>query len=443
MSRNSLHRSVHRMLAIRIGAVALMVGAIFASIAYVTGQARLEALVSEIAVVQVDRFNRQVIELFDRAEGIDGAILQEELERFGDGSDRTRLREGHFVLARIFDASGAELAQDVDREHANLDAVNARVDTARFVPLEADERRVVTVDIDDATYVGVAIPMVNSRDEVVAQILGAFAVSDTTLADMRADVLRTVGYVIAIILITAAMIYPIIGGLLGRMSRLTVNLLDANLETLQVLGSAIAKRDSDTDAHNYRVTVYSVALAEAIRLPREQIQSLIKGALLHDVGKLGIRDNVLLKPDKLDADEFEVMKTHVDHGMDITARAAWLADAQDVVGGHHEKYDGAGYPGGIGGEDIPVNARIFAIADVFDALTSRRPYKDPLSFDATMEILGKCRGSHFDPALVDAFAGIAADLHADYGGADDDRARQRLESLSEQYFRSDIAELLR
>ena len=211
---------------------------------------------------------------------------------------------------------------------------------------------------------------------------------------------------------------------------------------MQVLGGAIAKRDSDTDAHNYRVTVYSVALAEAVALPRDQIQSLIKGALLHDVGKLGIRDNVLLKPGKLDAEEFTVMKTHVEHGLDITARATWLADAQDVVGGHHEKFDGAGYPRGLAGDDIPINARIFAIADVFDALTSKRPYKEPLSFDATMEILDQGRGSHFDPDLLDSFAGIAADLYAEYGGQDDDRARRRLDSLSHNYFRTNIEDLM-
>jgi len=150
-----------------------------------------------------------------------------------------------------------------------------------------------------------------------------------------------------------------------------------------------------------------------------------------------------LKPGKLDDDEFTVMKTHVEHGMDITARATWLDDARDVVGGHHEKFDGAGYPGGLAGENIPINARIFAIADVFDALTSRRPYKEPLSFDATMEILDKGRGSHFDPDLLDSFAAIAADLYAEYGGQDDDRAQRRLDSLSQQYFRTNIADLMR
>ena len=369
-------------------------------------------------------------------------IEKEEFENFSAASGGRGIEDGHFVLARILDATGEELAQIIDRGHENLQAVDARVDTAQFITLRSDESRAVTVDINDRTYIGIAVPMVNSSGEVVAQILGAFAVSETTLDRMRGDVLRTVAYVIAIILLTALAIYPVIGRLLGRLSRLTVGLLDANLETMQVLGSAIAKRDSDTDAHNYRVCVYSVALAEAIALSATQIQSLIKGALLHDVGKLGIRDNVLLKPGKLDAEEFDVMKTHVEHGMDITARASWLSDAQDVVGGHHEKFDGAGYPHGLAGLDIPINARIFAIVDVFDALTSRRPYKEPLSFDETMEILARGRGTHFDPSLLDTFATIAADLYAKYGGQEDDRAHRHMESLREKYFRDNIADLM-
>lgn len=442
MTTTSLNTSVHRMLASRIAIVTVVVGLIFATIAYLTQQRALESAISELALLQVDRFNRQALDILDQPEGFDRMIMQEELESFSAASGGTRISAGHFVLARVFDATGSELAQIADEGHANLDAVNARVDTAAFVPLAADERRVVTVEIADRTYIGVAVPMTNSANEVVAQVIGAFAVSATELDRLNREVLRTVAYVVAIILVTALAIYPIIGNLLSRMSRLTVNLLDANLETMQVLGSAIAKRDSDTDAHNYRVSVYSVALAEAVSLPRSEIQSLIKGALLHDVGKLGIRDNVLLKPGKLDDAEFTVMKTHVEHGMDITSRASWLADAQDVVGGHHEKFDGAGYPSGLAGHDIPVNARIFAIADVFDALTSRRPYKDPLSFDAAMEILERGRGSHFDPDLLDAFSNIAGKLYEQFGGHDDDRAKQRLEELSHEYFRSDIAALM-
>jgi len=437
-----MHSSVHRILVTRILAVTLVVSAVFATIAYFNGQDRLESSVAEIALVQVGRFNSEIIDLLERPGEFDRVLMQEALENFSGRSGGTGIDNGHFVLARIFDASGEELAQIADDSHANLAAVNARVDTAKFTPLGPNESRTVTVDINDNVYVGAVVPMMNSKGTVVAQVVGAFAVSESALKTLRSDILRTVAYVVAIILFTAIAIYPIIANLLGRMSRLTLGLLDANLETMQVLGGAIAKRDSDTDAHNYRVAVYAVSLAEKITLPRRQIQSLIKGSLLHDVGKLGIRDNILLKPGKLDDAEFAVMKTHVEHGLDITSRASWLADAQDVVGGHHEKFDGAGYPGGVAGQQIPINARIFAIADVFDALTSKRPYKEPMSYEATMEILEKGRGSHFDPDLLETFATIAADLFAEFGGQDDDRARHRLEELSHEYFRRDIADLL-
>lgn len=171
------------------------------------------------------------------------------------------------------------------------------------------------------------------------------------------------------------------------------------------------------------------------------MQALIKGAFLHDVGKIGIRDVILLKPGRLHEDEFRIMKQHVNHGLDITGRSPWLRDAAAVVGGHHEKFDGSGYPSGLAGENIPVEARIFAIADVFDALTSRRPYKEPLSYEATMEILEEGGGSHFDPALLDAFRRIAPDLHARYSGREDDGMRQELEALTSRYFAAGTASL--
>ncbi|MBF0373703.1 MAG: HD-GYP domain-containing protein [Alphaproteobacteria bacterium] len=190
------------------------------------------------------------------------------------------------------------------------------------------------------------------------------------------------------------------------------DLLDANLNTLEVLGAAIAKRDSDTGSHNYRVTIYSVRLAETLGLDRKMIGALIKGAFLHDTGKIAIPDAILLKPGKLDEAEFTVMMTHVQHGIDIVGRSSWLADALDVVGGHHEKWAGGGYPAGLSGEDIPVNARVFAIADVFDALTSERPYKRPFPLEKSLAILREGAGGHFDPLLIDLFEPLAPDLHA-------------------------------
>jgi putative nucleotidyltransferase with HDIG domain len=442
MPPNPFRASVYRLLVQRLALVAIVVCILFAAIAYVAEQSRIQDVIVDLARIQVQRFNRQVFAIYDDPAGVDESALQQELNRFSAGSGEAELRDGHFVMARIYDESRDQLAQIADSTYPKLDVVEKRLDLAELPPLAKDSIRVVTVRLGGSPFVGVALPMLNSSDEVMGQLIGVFAVSAEAIARTRSDIFRTILYVIAIVLITAVAIFPIIGGLLGRLSALTFNLLDANLETMQALGSAIAKRDSDTDAHNFRVSVYAVALAEKIGLTGLQIQSLIKGALLHDVGKLGIRDNVLLKPGKLDTDEFEIMKTHVKHGMDITSRAKWLEDARDVVGGHHEKFDGAGYPKGLAGQDIPINARIFAIVDVFDALTSKRPYKDPLSFDVTMEILEDGRDTHFDPDILDAFTSIARDLYDEFGGQNDDGPRQRLDAISQRYFKSDINDIM-
>ena len=250
---------------------------------------------------------------------------------------------------------------------------------------------------------------------------------------MRRRIQRAVVLTILTVLTTTLLMYPFIVSLIQRLTRLTEDLLEANIETLKVLGSAVAKRDSDTDAHNYRVTVIAVHLAEAMGLGNEQIRGIVKGGFLHDVGKIGIPDAILLKPGRLSADEFEIMKTHVNHGMDIVKRSAWLHDAVDIVACHHEKYMGGGYPNDLKGEAITVAARIFAVADVFDALTSKRPYKEALSFDEAMRILEEGRGAHFDPEVLDRFKGIAQDLYATLAGRDDE-PRLELERLTDQYF---------
>ncbi len=243
--------------------------------------------------------------------------------------------------------------------------------------------------VDGKPWLRVLVPVVSKAGSRVASLKGIFAFSADAIADFRLRGVRTMAIVILVVLLTAAVTYPIVRRLLGQVTDFSVRLLDANLDVLATLGSAIAKRDSDTHAHNYRVTIYAVRLAEAVGVPPPTIRSLIKGAFLHDVGKIGIPDGILLKPGKLDDAEYALMKTHVEHGRDIVSRSRWLQDAMDVVYAHHEQVEGRGYPRGLAGSDIPVTARMFAIADVFDALTSRRPYKEPWSFEKAMEILAK------------------------------------------------------
>ena len=210
----------------------------------------------------------------------------------------------------------------------------------------------------------------------------------------------------------------------------------SNIQTLKSLGNAIAKRDSDTHAHNYRVTYYSVKIAEAMALPPRQIEDLIKGAFLHDVGKIAISDSILLKPGKLDAEEFRIMQTHVTHGVDIVKGGSWLVQAEKVILHHHEKMDGSGYPHGLAGEAIPLEARIFAVADVFDALTSERPYKQPFGTERSMAIICKDAGSHFDPAIVAIFERIYQACFDAVNGISEQQLEQEFQrSLTPYFFR--------
>jgi response regulator RpfG family c-di-GMP phosphodiesterase len=138
---------------------------------------------------------------------------------------------------------------------------------------------------------------------------------------------------------------------------------------------------------------------------------VVLGAFLHDVGKIGIPDRILLKPGGLTPEETTIMRTHVELGADIVNHSNWLRRSRDIVLGHHERFDGRGFPRGSSGGDIPLGARLFAVVDVFDALTSRRPYKEPFPYDESMRRLRAESGSHFDPVVLEAFEKIAWDCY--------------------------------
>ena len=199
----------------------------------------------------------------------------------------------------------------------------------------------------------------------------------------------------------------------------TRKLSNINGRTLLLLGNTIALRDNDTYHHNLRVMIYSYHFGRSLGLGEESLRDLINGALLHDIGKIGIQDAILHKPGKLDRDEFEAIKTHVNLGEAIIKDADWLGDSVAVVKYHHERYDGRGYPNGLIGDAIPVNARIFAIVDVFDALTCDRPYKTAMSYEKAMAYLLGAKGGHFDPNLVDKFLQLAHWLFDNFANRND------------------------
>lgn len=180
-------------------------------------------------------------------------------------------------------------------------------------------------------------------------------------------------------------------------------------DTLQALGAAIDLRDSRTAGHSRRVTGYSLEIAEAMGLRDRQLLTLERGAYLHDIGKLGIPDHILLKPGPLTTDELAVMQQHVQIGFDMVKGIQFLAEAAEIILTHHERFDGRGYPRGLRGQQIPVGARIFGVADTLDAITSDRPYHRAASFESGCETICRLAGSHFDPEVVDAFLRISLD----------------------------------
>jgi putative two-component system response regulator len=181
-------------------------------------------------------------------------------------------------------------------------------------------------------------------------------------------------------------------------------LLIAYDKTIQGWSDALDLRDKETEGHTLRVTEKTVILARATGLPEEQLKHLWRGALLHDVGKLGIPDSILLKTDRLTDEEWRIMRRHPVHAYEWLHPIEYLQPAIDIPYSHHEKWDGSGYPRGLKGEQIPIAARLFAIIDVWDALTSDRPYRKAMSREAAYEYILSQSGIHFDPRIVELFA---------------------------------------
>ena len=191
-------------------------------------------------------------------------------------------------------------------------------------------------------------------------------------------------------------------------------LRETRLQIVQRLGRAAEYKDNETGMHVIRMSHYSQRLALAAGFDEDWAENLLNAAPMHDVGKIGIPDAVLLKPGPLDDDEWVTMRRHPEIGADIIGEhpSGVLRMARTIALAHHEKWDGSGYPNGLAGEGIPVEARIVAIADVFDALTARRPYKEPWPVPEAVDYIQSQAGRHFDPALVEHFVSLVPELLA-------------------------------
>ena len=173
--------------------------------------------------------------------------------------------------------------------------------------------------------------------------------------------------------------------------------------TLEALGDALDLKDAETEGHSRRVTAYTIAIARKMGLAKEAVDVIARGAFLHDIGKMAIPDDILRKPDKLTEQEMDIMKEHCYRGYKIISRIPFLAEAAEIVYSHQERYDGLGYPRGLKGEEIPLGARIFAIADTLDAMRSDRPYRAAQTIQAARKEIAAWSGRQFDPQIVKIF----------------------------------------
>jgi putative nucleotidyltransferase with HDIG domain len=173
--------------------------------------------------------------------------------------------------------------------------------------------------------------------------------------------------------------------------------------TLEALGDALDLKDRETEGHSRRVTLFTIAIAQALGLPREQVTVIARGAFLHDIGKMAIPDEILKKPGKLAPEEMEIMKEHAYHGYQIVKKIPFLVEVAEIVYSHQEWFNGEGYPRHLRGNEIPIGARIFSIADTFDAITSDRIYRRAQSYAAARAEIQKFSGRQFDPEIVKVF----------------------------------------
>lgn len=181
-------------------------------------------------------------------------------------------------------------------------------------------------------------------------------------------------------------------------------------KTIKSIAFALDAKDKYTHGHSMRVTLYSLALAKLLDLPDSLLEEIETAGLLHDIGKIAIPEKILLKPGKLTAEEYDIIKTHPELGEKLVVSIEKLKLVSNWLKSHHERYDGTGYPDGLAGEHIPVSSRIIAIADTYDAMTSSRAYREALSHDVAIEEIRRCSGSQFDPKLAELFISIRDEI---------------------------------
>jgi len=341
-----------------------------------------------------------------------------------------------FVLLEVYDKNKNELY-----DYTNLDENSTIVDMAKkhdlsntvYIPNNNKIYYDFFEGLHHHYFLSIIYP-IYVDDELLGYIEGIKTVDKNVIKKIEDEILYVIFIIMFSVFIFSLFIFPLIYIAYDKLNKSRIELVLNNIKTVNTLGDAIALRDSDTNEHNYRVSIYSIRLAQELNLEEDQIKKLVIGAFLHDVGKIGISDLILLKNGKLSDTEMEIMKQHVNKGVELIKHNDWLENGEDVILYHHERYDGNGYPNGIKGNNIPIIARVFSIVDVFDALTSKRPYKEPFSYEKSLNILYDGSNRHFDPVILKSFVKISKKLHIQISSKSEEDLKEELNSLIVDYF---------
>ncbi|MFA7269134.1 MAG: HD domain-containing phosphohydrolase [Sterolibacterium sp.] len=410
--------------AIRIATVSLLLASIASPVSWFVARESAEESVVSLAIEESGR-------LLHHYDAID--LSGPEATEHATVAAKT-ISGGLFDIAEIYDSQGNKLAESMTKEGEAVESLLPKHGKPSYTNASYE-----SLKLPDMPWVlRVFVPLRNSATDTSLPITGYFE-GIRVVPEWQMEQILTSSLVVAVMvclasLLCGAAIYPVVIHLSADNERKAREVLDSHISMMEALGRAIAKRDSDTGAHNFRVAWIAARIAERMGLKGNAMQALIAGSFLHDVGKIGIPDAILLKPGKLDDAESITMRTHVEQGETIVTGMGWLDGANAVVAAHHEKWDGTGYPRGLKADAIPLAARIFAVADVFDALCSKRPYKDPMGFEAAMAILEKDTGSHFDPSVMAVFRPLAFDIFKQLANGSENDARQLLENRVRQHF---------
>ena len=325
---------------------------------------RVDKHIADIAIRQSQKLTDQYIVFHNKRTSSSNIKLQQAIQ--------SNLDHDLFISIELLDENLVMVANEVIRN-----SLDPSIDLMKkFKQFEMEDKIEYQVVLyKGQVFIKVMVPIKDSlHQNPIGHFQGVYHLPADQMASIKQQSYSAIVLSLLVTIFTTLFIYPVVYRLYKKLLQRSHEAITANIDILKSLGSAVAQRDSDTNVHNFRVTYITVKFAEQLGLSVESIRSLIKGAFLHDVGKIGISDVILLKPGKLTREEFEIMKKHVQIGADIIHSSNWLHDALDIILYHHERYDGSGYPAGLKGAETPLFARVFAIVDVFDALLSHRPY---------------------------------------------------------------------